>query len=132
MHVTETDDCGKFTAIGISAEREPATISGGLEQLEDCVYGGALVLAEQGRWTVTVSVAYDGHPTTIALPVGFSGEPGTFESAGWLHVEESIATDQGGNAWYRPSGIFSYAVIGLLVGLAIELVRRRLVARPAA
>lgn len=125
LHIVDTDDCAKFSATEIIAERDTQAVYGDLEQIEPCLFGGSIELPERGRWAVTTWVAYNGNPTSIELPVGFSGEPGTFERADWLHVEPSIASDSTDNAWYRPSGVLAFAAIGLLLGTAIELARRR-------
>lgn len=124
LQISETDDCAGFHATEIIAERDAATVYGDMEQTGPCAFGGSIELPERGRWTVTLWVAYNGNPADIQIPVGFSGEPGTFERSDWMHVEASISSGTG-DAWYRPSGTLTFAAIGLAIGTVIELARRR-------
>ncbi|HUG16470.1 MAG TPA: hypothetical protein VMM78_15810 [Thermomicrobiales bacterium] len=131
LHISETDDCAKFRATQLTAVRDTASVNGDIQQLNPCQFGGSVTLPERGRWTVSVWLTYDGHPANIEIPVGASGDPGAFERADWLHIEASIASSSGDRAWYVPSGTLTYAVIGLLIGTALELARRRLMPGPA-
>lgn len=127
VRITETDDCAKFWTGWLTAQRDTVTINGDLTEHDRCVFVGSVVLPERGRWVVTVRLVYATRPTEIQIPVGFSGEPGTFERTDWLHVDTVPEPKIVQRAWYMPSGAIAYAVIGLLIGTAIEFGRRRLV-----
>jgi hypothetical protein len=119
LDITQASDCTPFTADGLSAARGETVATGSLRPAGDCLFSGVITLPEPGRWTLTVGVRWEGRPTGIVLPVGVTAEPGTFERAEWLHV----ALPQ--ERLFRSTRTAISAVIGLLLGGAWEVTRRR-------